>query len=207
MMTGGFSSLSTTLSQPTAIGAGYDSAPTGLVFGGGGGALISRVWVGGKGFGLYVDSVNTSRGTTTLTGGGGGGELGYAVIANQHWLIVPFFGAGAFGYSLTVQNATNGPMPIPGQTIAANGEGKYTAKFITGELGIRASRLILWGNAGIMVGAEVGYMSSLQRAAWEGENGSAPPESAELRGGYFRLLIGGGGFSFREKQEPAHHPE
>jgi hypothetical protein len=206
MMTGGFSAMQSTLSQAASIGPGYDAAPTGIVFGGGGGALLNRIWVGGKGFGAYIDSVNTNRGTSTLTGAGGGGELGYAAVANGHWLVVPFFGVGGFGYTLKVQNATTTPLQAgTAQAIPVGGEAKYTASFLTGEIGLRISHLIFWGNAGLMVGAEVGYLSSLQRAAWTADSGNSPSESAELRGGYFRLLIGGGGFKFRDKADGGEH--
>jgi hypothetical protein len=205
MMTGGFSSMQSTLAQPSAVGAGYDAAPTGLVFGGGGGGLYRRLWVGGKGFGLAVDTVNTSHGTTSLSGGGGGFELGYAVIASEEWLVVPFVGGGGFGYSLKVQNTNTRPLSFAsGDPIPVDGQAKYTAGFLTGEIGIRASRLILWGDGGLMVGAEIGYLSALQRAAWESSSGVAPAEGAELRGGYFRLLVGGGGFSFRTRGGGEH---
>jgi hypothetical protein len=55
---------------------------------------------------------------------------------------------------------------------------------------------------GFMVGAEIGYMASLQRTAWEeSTTQTSAPESAGIRGAYFRLIIGGGGFFF-EKHEP-----
>ena len=53
-----------------------------------------------------------------------------------------------------------------------------------------------------MVGAELGYMSSLQRTPWTASSGVGAPESAELRGGYFRLIVGGGSVSFRDH---GHH--
>gem|GEM_PF-1751717 len=209
LMTGGFSAMQATLSQSSALGGGYDAAPTGFVFGGGGGVLINRLWVGGKGFGMIVDTPSSTRGTASLSGGGGGGEVGYAVVASPHWLVVPFVGVGGFGYSLSVTNAGSNPLPIyAGESIGRGGESKYTAGFLTGELGLRVSRLIFWGNAGLMVGAEMGYLSALQRAAWESSSGTSAPESAELRGGYFRLIIGGGGFSHRGgPHDGEHHPK
>lgn len=199
-MTGGFSAMSTTFSQGNLFGSGFDAAPTGLTFGGGGGGLYNRFWLGGKGFGLFVDTPNSTRGTSKLSGAGGGGELGYAAIANDDWLVIPFFGMGYFGYSLAVTNKTTGPLPVyVGEGIPSGGETKYTAGFFTGEIGIRATRFLFSGDGGFTVGAEIGYTSSLQRAAWESSTGTSSPESAELRGGYFRLLIGGGGFSFHGK--------
>lgn len=208
MMTGGFSAMQTSLSQGSALGGGYDAAPTGFVFGAGGGALLNRLWVGVKGFGMIVDTPNSARGSAKLSGLGAGGEVGYALVASPQWIVVPFVGVGGFGYSLSVTNAGNGPLPIyAGETLARGAEAKYTAGFLTGELGLRVSRLIFWGNGGLMVGAEVGYLSALQRAAWESSSGTSAPESAELRGGYFRLIIGGGAFSHRGGGQPdgEHH--
>jgi hypothetical protein len=212
LMTGGFSAMQATLSQGNVLGGGYDTAPTGFVFGGGGGVLFNRLWVGGKGFGMIIDTPNSTRGTAKLSGVGGGGEIGYAAIASPQWLVVPFVGVGGFGYSLNVSNSSNkNALPVySGESIAPGAETKYTAGFFTGEIGIRVSRLLFSGSGGLIVGAEMGYLSSLQRAAWESSagNGSSAPESAELRGGYFRLIIGGGGFSHRGggHHDGAHHP-
>ena len=201
-MSGGFSAMQNSLSQPTVFGVGYDAAPAGLIYGGGGGGLWNRLWIGGKGFGMYVATASTDRGTSTLTGGGGGGELGYAVIANHEWIVVPFFGLGGLGYGLKVKNSSPVGLTVyPRETIPSGGEQTYTAGFFTGELGLRATRLLFSGGGGFTVGAELGYMSSLQRAAWASASGSSSPESAELRGAYFRVLIGGGSLSFREKHE------
>lgn len=207
-MTGGFSAMQSTLSQPSVLGTGYDVAPTGFVFGGGIGVLINRLWVGGKGFGMIVDTPNSTHGTAKLSAVGGGGEVGYAVIASPHWLVVPYVGFGGLGYSLDVTNASNDPLPLyQGETIGRGGESKYTAGFFTAEAGIRVSRLIFSGSGGLMVGAEVGYLSALQRAAWASSSGTSAPESAELRGGYLRLIIGGGLFSHRGGEHGEHHPK
>jgi len=202
-MTGGFSAMEKALAQTSAVGAGYDVAPTGLVLGGGGGMLWGRAWLGGKGYGLFVDAVDSNTATTSLSGGGGGGELGYAVVATDRWLVIPFFGLGGFGYSVHVTNTSSAAMPIYArESIPAGAEAAYSAGFMTGELGVRVTRLLplgrsATGKGGFVLGAELGYTSSLQRGAWESNRGVASPESAELRGGYFRLVIGGGGFQYR----------
>jgi hypothetical protein len=206
-MSGDFSALEGALAKDTSLGPGYGVANAGVVYGGGGGALIKRFWIGGKGFGMSVGTAGTDRGTTNLTGGGGGFEVGYAVHSSAEWICVPFFGMGGFGYTLKVNSSGNPVQVYAGEVIPANGVRTYTAGFLTSEVGIRASRMILFGSSeshggGLMVGAEIGYMTSLQRTAWEATatNASAP-ESAGIRGAYIRLILGGGGFFF-EKPEP-----
>ena len=199
MMTGDFSAMQKTLEPQNLLGVGYGPAPTALAFGGGGGGLWHRLWLGGKGFGMAVAMASSDRADTSLSGGGGGFELGYAVVATEDWLVVPFFGLGGFGYTLTVKNSSAAPLALyAGESVPVNGQREYSAGFFTGELGIRASRLLFFNTGGFMVGAELGYQTSLQRSAWEETSSKVPaPESAELRAAYFRLVFGGGGFQFR----------
>lgn len=203
-MSGGFSAMQGTLGQPDTLGPGYDVAPAGFVWGGGGGGLWNRLWLGGKGYGLALDTSATE--SVGVSGGGGGFELGYAAIATERWLVVPFFGLGGFGYTVTVKNQGATPFAVyQGESIQAGAKSDFSAGFLTGEIGIRASRLLFWDTGGFMLGAELGYSSSLQRGAWESSAGTRAPESAELRGAYFRLLVGGGGFSFRGAHGGSHH--
>jgi hypothetical protein len=199
LMTGDFSAMQKTLESPNLLGIGYGPAASSLVFGGGGGGLWNRLWIGGKGFGHSTAMASSDRGSASLSGGGGGFEIGYAAVASEEWLVVPFFGLGRFGYTLTIKNASSAPLNVySGETVPVGGQREYSAGFFTGEVGIRASRLLLLGDGGFMVGAELGYTASLQRTAWEETStNTTAPESAELRAAYFRLVIGGGGFSFR----------
>jgi hypothetical protein len=201
-MPGEFSALQGTLQQAGLLGAGYDSAPMALVYGGGLGGLIGPLWVGGKAFGMHAGTTPHGSADTSLTGVGGGGEIGYAVVATEDWLVVPFIGMGGFGYDLTVKS--KGPLlPVfPNGEVPAFGEVSYSASVLTGEIGLRANRLILFGAAGFTVGAELGYMSSLTRDAWA-TTSAASSESAAIQGAYFRLLVGGGGFLFRDDSHKA----
>lgn len=209
MMTGGFSAMESTLSQSTVFGPGYAAAPTGLSGGLGGGFLIGPVWVGAKGAALVLDSPNSSHGNAKIFGGSGGLEVGYAVVASERWLVVPYFGAGRFQYTVDVTNSGTAPLPLyAGENVLRGNTASFTAGFFTGELGVRVNRLLFLGGgrAGLTIGAELGYLTSLQRAAWESGSGTTAPESAELRGGYFRLLIGGGGFGSASHDDGEHHP-
>jgi len=201
MTSGDFPAMQKTLGTQELLGVGYGPASTALTYGGGGGGLWNRLWIGGKGFGHSVAMASSDHGSATLSGGGGGFEIGYAAVATQEWLIIPFFGVGLMGYTLNVKNATNAPLALSSrESVPVGGQREYSVGFATAEVGIRASRLLLLGggNGGFMVGAELGYTSSLQRSAWEETSTKASqPESADLRAAYFRLVIGGGGFQFR----------
>lgn len=190
-----------TLGQPAAFGPGYDVPPAALLAGGGGGALLgSRVWLGGKGFGLFAPEQSSDRGGSRLNGGGGGFELGYAVMNARDWLVVPFFGVGSFGYNLRVKNRTGAALPLyPGEEVPVAQDREIEAGFWTAEIGVRANRLLFWENGGFTVGAELGYITALSRSAWTGgTEGAGDQETAGLGGVYFRLVLGGGGFSYAE---------
>jgi hypothetical protein len=199
-MAGEFSALQKSLQGP--LGPGYDTAPMAVVLGGGLGALLGPVWVGGKIFGFFDATTPHSLANTSLTGFAGGAELGYALVANEDWLIVPFIGAGGFNYNLTVQNKGALFDVFPNESVPVGGEREYSSSLWTGEVGLRANRLILFGNAGITVGGELGYMSSLTRDAWTTTT-SVSPESSEIRGAYFRIIVGGGAFMMKE-HTPRH---
>jgi hypothetical protein len=206
-MPGEFSGMQQTLQQPTLLGSGYDTAPMGVLFGGGGGVLVGPAWIGGKGFALIEQTTPHGTADTKVGGGGGGFELGYALVATDRWLVVPYMGLGGFSYSMKVTNKSPTSITLyPNETIGPGVESSYSASLWTGEFGLRANRLIFWGDGGMTVGAEIGYMASLTRDAWTGAT-TASPESAQIRGAYFKILVGGGAFLFdhHEKHEPGGH--
>ena len=212
LMSGDFSAMQGLLSQGTALGPGYGPANAGPIFGVGLGVLWNRLWFGAKGNLLIVATADSDRGTASLMGLGGGIEFGYAACSSDHWLVMPFFGLGGFGYKLNVKNSRSTAIPVyAGEAVPGGGERTYSAGFFTGEVGLRATRLFFGGGdsgLGATVGAEIGYTASLQRAAWENtatEVGG--PESADLRGAFFRLMVGGGYLTFEGKQPPHAAPE
>ena len=202
-MMGSFRGLEGALSSPSNLGPGYGVSTGGLTFGGGGGALLfGRLWIGGKGYGLTLGTGVTPSGSASLFGGGGGFELGVAAVNHARWLVIPYVGLGAFGYSLTVNNATGAAFKLsPNDTVPARGSQDFTAGSATGEVGLRVMRLLFSGSGGFAAGAEVGYMSALGRDAWKGpEKVNTGLEAADMGAAYVRLIVGGGGFFGRKSE-------
>ncbi len=117
-------------------------------------------------------------------------------LASDRWLVVPYAGVGGFGYNLAIKNTTRDVPVFPGGELPTGSSRNYSSGGMTGELGLRVNRLIFWGNSGMTVGAELGYMASLTRDAWS-TGSAAGPDSGAIRGLYFKLNVGGGGFFFK----------
>jgi hypothetical protein len=200
-ITGEFSALQASLTP--SLGAGYDTAPAGFMYGGGGGIFLGPVWLGGKGYGMHVSTTPHSLADTSLTASGGGGELGFA-LATRRFLLVPFVGLGGFSYKLHVTDKSGALQVFQGETLSPGNSADFTASLLVGEVGLRANRLILFGEGtflgGVGVGAELGYMAALSRDAWAGNNAAAS-ESASVRGAYFRIVVGGVGALFKKEGE------
>jgi hypothetical protein len=197
---GDLSGLEDALRAPTALGASYGVGRTAVLLGGGGGAvLFGKLWLGGKGYGLWTGPFENARGKAALTGGGGGFEIGYVSSTRPKMLFIPFLGLGGFAYNLEVTNLTGAPMPIQQSALIAPGASRtFIAGFATLDVGLRLQRLLFVRSSGLTAGVEVGLLRSLSTRPWQ----SDPVEltnvpGASLDGAYVRVNFGGGGFWFR----------
>jgi hypothetical protein len=197
---GDLSGLEDVLRAPTALGASYGVGRTAVLLGGGGGAvLFGKLWLGGKGYGLWTGPFENARGKAALTGGGGGFELGYVVSTRPKMLFIPYLGLGGFAYNLEVTNLTPGPMAIAQQAVIAQGASRtFISGFATLDVGLRLQRLLFARSSGMTAGVEVGLLRSISTRPWQ----SDPVEltdvpGASLDGAYVRVNFGGGGFLFR----------
>jgi hypothetical protein len=196
---GDLSGLEDALRAPTALGARYGVNRTAVLLGGGGGAvLFGKLWLGGKGYGLWTGPFENARGKAALTGGGGGFEIGY-VVARPRMLFIPYLGLGGFAYNLEVTNLTSGPMTIQQQAvIGSNSSRTFISGFATLDVGIRVQRLLFWHSSGLTAGIEAGLLRSISTRPWQSDPVELTDVSgASLDGSYIRVNFGGGGFLFR----------
>lgn len=187
------------LRQPGALGPRATSPGFGYTIGGGGRALIlRRLVIGGKGFGVFTSRVGGERGFATVTAGGGGFELGVAAVNRDSWLLIPYVGGGAGGMTLEVSNESQGSVVIADDDeIPPAGRRTYDAGFGYLELGLAAHRLLFFGSGGFALGVEAGGMVSVAPSAWNtGGSNLDGVDRARLSGGFLRISMGGGGFSF-----------
>ena len=183
----------------SALGPDATSPGFGYTIGGGGRALIlRRLVIGGRGFGVYTPRVGSDRGFATLSGGGGGFELGVAAVNRDAWLLIPYVGGGAGGLTLEVANESQDSIFVgDDERIPPGGHRTYDAGFGYLEFGLAAHRLLFFEGGGFAMGVEAGAMLSIASSAWSTDTSDVNGIGrAQLRGGFLRLAIGGGGFWF-----------
>ncbi|MCR9163974.1 MAG: hypothetical protein ACE37F_02270 [Nannocystaceae bacterium] len=187
------------LRAPNALGDRATSPEFGYTFGGGGRALLlRRLVIGGRGFGLFTPRVGGQRGFATVTAGGGGFELGVAAVNRKAWLLIPYVGGGAGGMTVEVANESDAPLAVADdEPIPVEGRRSYDAGFGYIEFGVATHRLLFFGDGGLALGLDVGGMISVAATPWNtGGRDLEGIDRPRLRGGFLRLTIGGGGFTF-----------
>ncbi len=187
------------LQEPNALGSRAVSPEFGYTIGGGGRALLlRRLVIGGRGFGVFTPRVGGDRGFANITAGGGGFEFGIAAINRDAWLLIPYVGGGAGGITVEVSNESDGALTVAeDEAIPADGQRTYDAGFGYVEFGLATHRLLFFGSGGFALGLDVGGIISVAPSAWStGGSNLDGIDRARLSGGFLRLTIGGGGFSF-----------
>lgn len=187
------------LRAPDGLGAGATSPEFGYTVGGGGRALLwRRLVIGGRGFGTFSPRVGGANGRATFAGGGGGLELGVAAVSRSAWLLIPYVGGGAGGVHMDVANTSTDAIVIADdEAIPPEGTRSYDAGFGYIELGLAAHRLLFWNTGGFAVGVDAGAMVTIASSPWSTDAQTVDGLSrARLSGGFLRLTLGGGGFSF-----------
>lgn len=187
------------LRDPNALGDRATSPEFGYTIGGGGRALLlRRLVIGGRGFGVFTPRVGGDRGFATVSAGGGGFELGVAAVNRNAWLLIPYVGGGAGGVTVEVSNDSESSLTIADdEEIPPSGQRTYDAGFGYIEFGLATHRLLFFGDGGFALGLDVGGVVSVAPTAWStGARELDGIDRARLSGGFLRLTIGGGGFSF-----------
>lgn len=203
VLSGGVLNLDQTLLGETMLGPGaaLDSAAASI--GGGGKIYVGGVILGGNGFGFVNPDVSTARGSASVGGGGGGFSLGYNILREKYALLYPYVGVGGASVELEVKNRQRTAAMTFGDAVIPAGESRtFVSDFIYYELGLGLQALLLQddedgsGGGGLIVGAEIGFLSSVTSGSWQGEDDMDVQglDGVAFTGGYFRLTVGGGGF-------------
>jgi hypothetical protein len=200
---GGVLGLNRTLSEDTLLGPGVGVDGTAASIGGGGKIYVGGVMIGGNGFGFVYPDYGTERGSASVGGGGGGFSLGYNILREKYALLYPYVGVGGASIEIQVNNRQSVREIVFGDAVVGPGESRtFVTGFFYYELGIGLQALLLQpdadgsGGGGLIVGAEVGFISSVSGGSWqtEQEEDVQNLEGVAFTGGYFRLTVGGGGF-------------
>ena len=196
---GPIADIAGTLRDPNALGGRATSPEFGYTIGGGGRALLlRRLVIGGRGFGVFTPRVGGDRGFARVTAGGGGFELGVAAVNRDAWLLIPYVGGGGGGVTVEVANESDAPLTVADdEEIPVRGQRSYDAGFGYIEFGLATHRLLFFGSGGFALGLDVGGIISVAPGPWStGGRDLDGIDRARVSGGFLRLTIGGGGFTF-----------
>lgn len=200
---GGVLNLYQTLEADTLLGPGRPVDTSAAMIGGGGKIYVAGVLIGGNGFGFVYPDHSTENGSASIGGGGGGFSLGYNILREKYALLYPYVGVGGASVELQIRNRKGRGDVTFGDAVIGPGESKtYVTGFFYYELGLGLQALLLQddedgsGGGGLIVGAEIGFISSVTGGSWQDEleEDVQNLEGVAFTGGYFRLTVGGGGF-------------
>jgi hypothetical protein len=171
-----------------------------LMAGGGGFLTIGGFVIAGGGHAILVSTSDGDAGELDMIGGGGGLALGYALVRSRDWFIYPYVGGAGYGFTLTLNNTSSEAIEVgrhrldPGDTI------DLVTGFAAMDFGVSIQQLLFFGDGGFSLGLDVGGLVSLTGGDWSDGNGEPVSSvgSARMRGAYFRLTVGGGGFDFSD---------
>lgn len=206
---GTFGDLAQSLRRDEALGQDFTLNDMGATFGGGGKALIAGTLIlGGKGYGWLVPSSPPDELDVSFGGGGGGFDIGIAAFNQDHFLLYPYVGGLGIGMEIEVSNNASRDVVIGGDVLPPGQTRSYTAGFAAAEFGIGFQRFLFFGDSlhkgGFMVGAEAGFLTTIVAGDWtaaDSESELAGLGSFGFSGGFVRLTLGGGGFSFDDGQD------
>ncbi|MCX7957838.1 MAG: hypothetical protein N3B13_02195 [Deltaproteobacteria bacterium] len=169
-------------------------------FGGGGHGIIGNFIIGGEGHGLSGESKSNNLYKVSVSGGYGLFDVGYIVFKKDGLILYPLLGIGGGGLNVTIkEKATydfNEVMKNPKRGIDLSNGGFITA------ISLCADYLFSFGkdkdgSGGLMIGLRGGFLLPMYKGSnWsynEQEITNGP--SADIKGFFFRLNIGGGGIS------------
>ncbi len=172
-------------------------------FGGGGHAIIYNFVVGGEGHGLVGKDVSNNNYTINLSSGYGIFDLGYVIFSKYGVLIYPMIGIGGYGNTFQITERT-----IPTfDEILDNPKGHLEVS--TGGLllhfALGLDYMISFNSSGnsrggILLGLRAGLTFTPVAGDWKiAETKVAGGPETGATGAYIRLLIGGGGYTVKEK--------
>lgn len=178
------------------VGKAYAQENFALSLGGRGfGCMGKNVFLGGGGYAIVNGSQTLENAQVNTSVGAGFFNIGYAILADENMLLLPFIGFGGGGTNVEIKNLSDKPIVFDRtafESIPAGRKRNYSAGNFMFEVGLTAQLYVVGGFA---VGLEAGGYF-MPNASWldANQNDVRGVESVNARGGYLRLTVGGGGF-------------
>lgn len=175
--------------------SGYSS--TFISHGGGAHIILSKIILGGSGYGLTGFRTASDNGSTLSVGGGYGLlNVGYQLFTSNGFSLYPMLGIGGGGMSI------NSSIPLNKLFGLRTSGDIYTMETsqVVLDLGLAADYLIDFNgdpdeDSGVLVGVKLGFIFVPSPAQWQSNRqilgGSLLP-AISAQGPYFSLSLGGG---------------
>ncbi len=169
--------------------------------GGGGHGFVGSVVVGGEGMSLFGETGRNDRHTASMSGGYGMAKIGFLAYQTRRLFLYPSLGIGGGQISLKVTDYDANPNAIT----------ELNAALFLMDISLGTEYLVeLSGNedgaGGIIVGLQAGYIMTPSKRLWDQDSdadgvdvGISTIPKAGVEGPYLRLIIGGGGFGYRDQ--------
>jgi hypothetical protein len=174
-----------------------------LSLGGDGYFMYENIIIGGSGHGLYGDEIRFNQQKANIGGGMGFFQIGYDFLHKEHLKFYPLIGLGGGGMTMTFSTVGNQPK---NDVVQGNADGNYLQTDISWgsfmiDLGIGFDFFpeTEGGGSSPRLGIRAGYQFTPSNVDFRYAGGPITGATAyALNGYYFRIIMGGGGFSKME---------
>ncbi len=175
-------------------------------FGGGGHGIMGSFILGGEGHGLNTESKSTNLYKVSVSGGYGLFDVGYILFRRGGLILYPMLGIGGAGINVSISEKAsydfNEALKNPKRGIELSNGGFITSFSLGADFLLPLGR-DGEGTGGLLIGLRGGFILPLYKGgSWvynEQEITNGP--SADIRGVFIRLAIGGGGLSAGKKPD------
>jgi len=167
-------------------------------------AEIHRLLVGGGGFGLITQNMESDRGVLRFGFGGGYAKVGYVVYQQPRYFASLMAGFGGGVMYVGIENTSN-QTPIyfsSNNPVLPRGDEDYFRGYLLYDLAVNNKFIATKINqesrkfGGLMFGLDLGATIALPVDTWRDDVGTVTgiPSPGSFVSPYLRLTIGGGGF-------------
>jgi hypothetical protein len=166
-------------------------------------AEIHRLLVGGGGFGMISQDMESDLGVLRFGFGGGYAKIGYVVYQQPRYFASLMAGFGGGVMYVGIENSSNEPIYFSSNTpVLPGGDEDYFRGYLLYDIAINNKFIATKINqtsrkfGGLMFGLDAGATIALPVDTWRDDVGAVTgiPSPGSFVSPYLRLTIGGGGF-------------
>jgi len=171
-----------------------------VLVGGAGHSIINHLVVGGGGFGLIGDAINTDSIKASIGGGFGSLDIGYLIINKKKMKLYPMIGLGAGGFGLQI--LSNNRFSIGNKIKEPGKEMNINQNTFISDISLNLDLIPFIKNdesqnsyGGFLTSLRLGYIYSFPKSKWKfSDNEIIYGPKFGMNMIYFKLIIGGFGY-------------